>query len=97
MQHLAILEQIKEKALPILKKANIKKASIFGSYVRGDNTSRSDIDILVDFPKGKSLFDFVGLQLDLEDALHKKVDLVTYKGLKARIKDRVLNEQVQIL
>ena len=80
-----ILEQIKEKAVPVLIKATVKKAAIFGSTARGDATSRSDVDMLVDFPKGKSLFDFVGLQLDLEEVLHKKVDLVTYAGLKKRI------------
>lgn len=91
------LEQIKEKAVPILKEAGVTRSSIFGSYVRGEQREDSDIDILVDFPKDKSLFDFVELQLKLEDALNKKVDLGEYTTLKSRIRNRVLNEQVQIL
>lgn len=91
------LDQIKSKALPILKEAGVTRSSLFGSYVKGEEKDSSDIDILVDFPRGKSLFDFIGLQLKLEDALHKKVDLITYKGLKPRLRQRILSEQVQIL
>lgn len=91
------LRDIKSKVTPILKEAGVTRSSLFGSYVRGDNREDSDIDMLVEFPKGKSLFDFVGLQLKLEDALHKKVDLVTYNGLKPRLRERILSEQVHIL
>lgn len=93
----ADLEQIKKKALPILKAAGVTRSSIFGSYVRGDNRKDSDIDILVDFPKGKGLFEFVGLQQKLEEVLGKKVDLGEYSSLKPRIKDSVLSQQVRII
>lgn len=93
----ANLDLIKQKAVPILKEAGVTRSSLFGSYVRGDNREDSDIDMLVDFPKGKSLFDFIGLQLKLEDALQKKVDLITYTGIKPRLRERILSEQVQIL
>jgi hypothetical protein len=91
------LEEIKEKALPILKEAGVTRSSIFGSYVRGEQKSDSDIDILVDLPKSKSLFDFVGLQLELEDVLNKKVDLVEYVTIKPRLRQYILSEQVMIL
>ena len=93
----ANLNEIKNKAVPVLKEAGVTRSSIFGSYVRGEERENSDIDMLVDFPKEKSLFDFVELQLKLEDVLNKKVDLGEYKTLKPRIKDRVLSEQIQIL
>ncbi len=93
----ADIYQIKEKVLPILIEEGVTKSSLFGSCVRDDFNESSDIDMLVEYPRGKSLFDFIGLQNKLEDVLHKKVDLVTYKGLKPRIRDRILNEQVQIL
>lgn len=95
--HQLTIDEIKQKALPILKEAGVAHSSIFGSYVRGEQREDSDIDMLVDFPKDKSLFDFVELQLKLEEALNKKVDLGEYKTLKPRIRDRVLNQQVQIL
>lgn len=91
------IEDIKRKAHPILKSAGVTRSALFGSIVRGEAGEDSDIDMLVDFPKGKSLFDFIGLQLKLEDALQKKVDLITYTGIKPRLRERILREQVQIL
>ena len=92
-----VLEDIKEKATPILRQADVKKAAIFGSYARGDNNEDSDIDILVDLPRGKTLIDVVGLKYDLEDILKRKVDVVEYDGLKPRIKDTILKQQIPIL
>jgi len=91
------IQQIRDKVLPILQEAGVTRSSIFGSYVRGEQRDDSDIDILIDLPKNKSLFDFVGLKLQLEDALQKKVDLVEYQMIKARIRDRILREQIPIL
>lgn len=92
-----VLDDIKQKALPVLKQANVKKAALFGSYVRGEQKSTSDIDFLVDLPQDATLIDLVGLKLDLEYVLKKKVDVVEYTGLKSRIKDIILSQQVQIL
>ncbi len=91
------LEKIKTKILPILKQAGVKRSSLFGSYVRGEETKDSDIDILVELPKGKSLFDFVDLQLKLEEMLNRKVDLVEYSTIKPRLKPYILDNQLQIL
>lgn len=91
------LQTIREKVVPILKKAGVTHSSIFGSTARGDNRPDSDIDILIDFPKSKSLFDFVELKLKLEDTLNKKVDLVEFNHIKPRIREQILNEQVPIL
>ena len=55
------LEEIKEKVIPILKEAGVTHSAIFGSYVREEETENSDVDILVDYPKGYSLFDVVAL------------------------------------
>lgn len=91
------LNDIKQKALPILKKAGVTRSALFGSYVRGEQTNDSDIDILVDLPKHATLIDLVGLQLALEEKLNKKVDIVEYTGIKPRIKDTILNSQYPIL
>lgn len=88
---------IKNKIVPILKEAGVTRSSLFGSYVKGEEKEDSDIDILVDFPRGKGLFEFVGLAQQLEEALGKKVDLVEYESLHPLLKDRILSEQVQIL
>jgi uncharacterized protein len=93
----AVLEEIKKDILPILQKADVTKAAFFGSYVRGDNTDESDIDILVDLPRGKSLFDLAGLQIDLEDKLKKTVDVVTYRSVCPHLKESILSNQYPIL
>jgi uncharacterized protein len=87
----------REKALEILQKNGIKRAAFFGSIVRGEMTDDSDIDILVEFEGRKSLLDLAGLKLDLEDALERRVDLLTYRSLHPMLKDRILAEQVPIL
>ncbi len=96
MQQLTI-DQIKQKAIPVLKAAGIKKSSLFGSYVRGEQRDNSDIDLLVEYPEQTTLFDVVQLKQNLEDALEKSVDLVGYNVIKPRLKKYILSEQVQIL
>lgn len=91
------LDDIKKKALPILKEAGVTRSSIFGSYVSGEAREDSDIDMLVDVPKGTGLFGFVGIQLKLEAALGRKVDLVEYATIKPRLKPYILNNQFPIL
>lgn len=87
----------REKALEILQKNGIKRAAFFGSIVRGEMTDESDIDILIEFEGRKSLLDLAGLKLDLEDALKRRVDLLTYRSLHPMQKDRILAEQIPIL
>jgi predicted nucleotidyltransferase len=67
---------------------------IFGSLARGEAREDSDIDILVDLEPGRSLFDLGGLLMDLQKLLAQKVDVVTEKGLRPRIRDRVLKENI---
>lgn len=91
------IDAIKEKALPVLKQAGVTRSSVFGSYVRGEARENSDIDILVELPKRKSLFDFIDLQLKLEEALNKKVDLGEFSTIKPRLRNHILQSAVQIL
>lgn len=91
------IEKIKNKILPILKQAGVKKSSIFGSYVRGEETKSSDIDILVELPKGSSLLDLIGLEIELKKAVGKKVDLLTYNSINPLLKDYIQKDQLRIL
>jgi len=65
------LKEIKKVAIKILKRHGVKKAGIFGSYVRGEQREDSDIDIIVEPPKGIG-FGFAGIELELEEALERK-------------------------
>ena len=71
---------LQRKVVPILRKNGVTKAGIFGSYARGDAKKRSDIDILIQPPKGRGL-KFIGLELELEEKLRRKVDLITYRSI----------------
>jgi uncharacterized protein len=90
-----LIGDIKKKIIPILKKYDIKKASIFGLLARGEQNRTSDVDILVEM--GKPLgFEFVGLQMDIEKAIGRKVDLLTYKSVHPLVKKNILKNQVKI-
>ena len=90
------LEKIKPDILSILKKYKIKKAGIFGSYARGEQTKESDIDILIQPPKNIG-FGFAGIQLELQEKLKKNVDLVSYNGLSPYLKNKILNQEVKLI
>lgn len=83
-----------EGIVALCKKYKIRELSLFGSRVRGDFTENSDFDFLVDFsPDAKiGLFDYSRIQIDLEEMIGKKVDLVSKRGLKPLIRDTVLSE-----
>ncbi|MEK6527654.1 MAG: nucleotidyltransferase family protein [Nitrospirota bacterium] len=74
------------------EKYKIKEIGIFGSYVRGEQSKTSDLDILVDYEEIPSLFELVELQDYLSDILQVKVDLVMKSGLKPRIGKHILEE-----
>lgn len=90
------IEEIKRKILPILQRYGVKRVGLFGSYVRGEMGEDSDIDILVEIEKDISLLDFVGLKLEIEETLGRKVDLVEYNTIKPLLRERILKEQVVI-
>jgi len=90
------IKKIKEKITPTLNKNKIKKAGIFGSYALGKEKKNSDIDILIEPPKKIGL-GFIKIKFELEAALKKKVDLLSYNGIHPLLKKRILNEEVRIL
>jgi len=92
------IAKIKKKITPILKNHDVKKAAVFGSFVRGENNKNSDIDILIEFRKDdKSLLDLVGLKLELEKKLSEKVDILTYDSIHPLLRTIILKEQKAIL
>ncbi len=94
----SLIDSIKRKVLPILKRHAVKHASIFGSFARGEAKPSSDVDFLIEYKtKDKSLFDLVDLKFDLEEKLNRKVDVITYNSIYWRIRERILAEQVVIL
>jgi len=91
------MQPISEKIIDILRKNGVKRASFFGSIVRGEMTEDSDVDLLVEFEGRRSLLDLAHLKNELEDAVNRRVDILTYKSLHPLLKDRILAEQVPII
>jgi uncharacterized protein len=91
------MQVIREKIIEILRRNDVKRASFFGSIVRGEMTEGSDVDILVEFEGKKSLLDLAHLKNELEDTINRRVDVLTYRSLHPSLKDRILAEQVPIL
>lgn len=92
-------ELLNEKRDAILQLAAFHGAvnvRIFGSVARGDNVPESDIDFLVDLEANRSLFDLGGLLMDLQELLGHRVDVTTERGLRPRIRERVLRDVVQL-
>ncbi len=78
------------------KKYKIKEIGIFGSYVRGEQTKLSDVDILVDFYEVPDLIKFCEIERVLEELIGIKVDLVEKKSIRPRLKEIILNEAVYL-
>jgi len=86
----------REDILNIAKKHGAYNIRIFGSVVRGEARQDSDLDILVDLEPNRSLLDHAGLIIDLQETMNCKVDVVTEKGLRPRIRDVILKEAIPI-
>ena len=80
-----------------LEALSVRSLSLFGSVVRGEATSDSDVDILVEFSKPVGLFGFIRLKHRLEEILGRSVDLVTRAALKPQLRNRILEECVNAL
>lgn len=83
--------------LPALQEQyRVKSLGVFGSYVRGENKPRSDLDLLVEFEQAPTMFEFVRLERHLSDLVGVKVDLVMKSALKPEIGKRILAEVVPV-
>jgi uncharacterized protein len=91
-----LLREKREEILRIAARRGAHNVRLFGSVARGQNDSESDVDFLVDMEPGRSLLDLGGLWSDLNDLLGMRVDVVTEKGLRKRIRERVLKEAIPL-
>jgi uncharacterized protein len=91
-----LLKSRREEILRIASKHGAQNVRVFGSVARGDADSQSDIDLLVEFKRGTTLLGHAALMQELEDLLGVKVDVVSERGLRDRVRERVLREAVAI-
>lgn len=96
MDLLTLLKQKREQVLETAARYGAYDVRVFGSVARGEANDTSDIDILVNLEPGRSLMDLGGLLYDLRILLGTEVDVVTEKGLRARIREQVLREAIPL-
>jgi predicted nucleotidyltransferase len=97
MKRLQSIKAVLAKHKPeIQRKYKVKKIGIFGSYIRGQQKEKSDIDVLVEFSEPVGLFKFMDLEEYLQNLFGVKVDLVSRKALKPHIGKRILREVIYI-
>ena len=79
--------------MPVLREQyKVATLEVFGSYVRGEQTGKSDVDVLVTFEEPYSLWDLIDVERFIRRKLHVKVDLVPKESIKPALKDRILND-----
>ena len=91
-----LLEAKKDEILRIAAKHGARNVRVFGSVARGEADERSDIDLIVEFEPERSLLDHAALWLELQELLGCKVDVVSDRGIKPRIRERVLRDAVPL-
>ncbi|MDK9701076.1 MAG: nucleotidyltransferase family protein [bacterium] len=90
------LRILREDMPELREKYRVKYLALFGSVARNEATEQSDIDLTVEFDTGVSLLDHVGTMLFLEELFGCKVDLVTRRTIKGRIRDRIFAEEIPV-
>ncbi len=91
-----IIAELRRIEPDLRRRYPIRELGVFGSYVRGEQTDTSDLDILVDLAPGIGLMELAGLQQELGDVLGIKVDLVIKDALKRRVGQKILSEAVML-
>ena len=91
------MDEMIEKLIRILKKYGAKRIEIFGSYARGEQKETSDLDVIVEFEKRKSLLELVGIEQELKDHLGVKVDLLTEASISPYLIEKIKKESKVVL
>jgi uncharacterized protein len=92
----ATLEKHRTEILDLATRHGARNVRVFGSLARGEGREGSDLYLLVTLGEGRSLLDLVGLKQDLEDLVHRPVDVVTERALSPHLRERVLSEAVPL-
>jgi predicted nucleotidyltransferase len=91
-----IVTKLRELRPIITVRFKTREVGLFGSFVRGEQSANSDIDVLAEFEDGADLFDLIGLTLYLEEVFQRKVDVVPKRALRSELQESVLREVVAV-
>lgn len=90
------IEQNRERILDFAKINGVTNIRVFGSFARNEQTTTSDVDFLVDLEPDRTGLDLGGFLMDMHDLLNRQVDVVTEQALHPVIREKVLNEAIQL-
>ena len=91
-----LLTTNREEILRTASRYGARNVRVFGSTARGETRTESDVDFLVELEPGRSLFDLGGLLMELQELLGREVDVVTERGLRGGMKEKVLAQAVRL-
>ncbi len=91
-----VIKILREHKDEIMQKYKVKEIGVFGSFVRGEQKKRSDVDILVEYSEVPGLLKFIELELYIQGLLGKKVDLVEKKSIRKEIGQRIYDEVIYL-
>jgi len=91
-----VLTKLRELKPTITARYKVREISLFGSFVREEQSISSDIDLLAEFEDNADLFDFIGLALYLEEIFQCQVDVVPKQALREELRESVLNQAVTV-
>ena len=91
------LEQYQKLILPVLQRYLIKRAAFFGSFAKGTNTAKSDVDLLIEPSKGFTIIEYFELEREISTLTNRKVDIVEFSAIKSSIREEVLSSAISIL
>jgi predicted nucleotidyltransferase len=91
-----IKEVIRQRRAELKSQFHVEKIGVFGSYARGDQKKRSDIDFLVTFDETIGLFTLSGLYIYLQEQLGRKVDVVPFNSLRPELRKYVLKDLIYL-
>jgi predicted nucleotidyltransferase len=92
----SLVQQYRAEILALAVRHGARNVRVFGSLARGEGREDSDLDLLVTLAEDRSLLDLVGLKQDVEDLIHRPVDVVTEQALSPYLRERVLSEAVPL-
>ena len=91
-----VLTKLRELKPTITARYKVREIGLFGSYVRGEQESSSDIDLLAEFEDNADLFDLIGLALYLEEIFQQPVDVVPKQALRVELRETVLHQVITV-
>ncbi|MDZ7295675.1 MAG: nucleotidyltransferase family protein [candidate division KSB1 bacterium] len=92
----SVRQTLRELKPYLTRRYKVRELALFGSLVRGEQSSNSDVDVLADFEESADLFDLIGLTLYLEGVFQRRVDVVPKRALRAELRETVLREAVAV-